>query len=258
MSLSKQELEKQADYFFNETYDIKTGYVIPTIGDLPLGNSGKEVELAILFIDLRESTRIVKALQRPTSAKMYKTFLWGVSKISREHGGEVRSFNGDGVLVMFAGAGKEESATKTALRLSYFVKEILKPRIQKYISNSIKLADVDLNFGIGVDCGTVLVVAGGIRGTDNNDLVWVGNATNMAVKLSSKSKDYLKENFHVFISEAVYKALPQNLQFYKTIGGLPISTPIWVKKLGGLLPMTALGTTDGSSYYTTTRYMPIK
>ncbi len=60
---------------------------------------------------------------------------------------------------------------------------------------------MDFNFGIGIDTGKVLVVRGGIRGENNNDLVWVGNATNYAVKLTSIPD----ENYYVFITEDVYK-----------------------------------------------------
>jgi class 3 adenylate cyclase len=212
MSVTKIELEEQADYFFNEVYDITNGYVVPSIGDLPFGTSGKEIELAMLFVDLRESTKIVRALRRETSAKMYKTFLWGVSKICRDNDGEVRSFNGDGVLVAFIGENKEANATRAALQMSFFIKTVLKPRIQKYIDKSIKLDVTDLNFGIGIDAGTVLVVRGGIKGENNNDLVWVGDTTNTAVKLSGYSKNFTKKDRHIFISKNIYSALPLSLK----------------------------------------------
>jgi class 3 adenylate cyclase len=58
------------------------------------------------------------------------------------------------------------------------------PKMKGLFSNNQQLAGMDFRVGIGVDVGTVLVVRGGIRGEDNSDLVWVGNATNIAVKLS--------------------------------------------------------------------------
>jgi class 3 adenylate cyclase len=43
---------------------------------------------------------------------------------------------------------------------------------------------MDFNFGIGIDVGNILVVRAGIKGEDNSDLVWAGNATNISVKLN--------------------------------------------------------------------------
>lgn len=236
MAFSTSEATEQVQSFFDEEYQVIAGQVIPSISDLPLDNTGKQIDLCMLFIDLRESTRIGKALKRETIAKMYKSFLWGISKIARENNGEPKSFNGDGVLIVFHGLSKEAHAVKAAMQMSYYITQILKPRIQNYIKNSIKLLDLDFSFGIGVDTGTILVVRGGIRGEGNNDLVWAGNATNQAVKLSALSKgniDNKKPN--IFISEGVYAALPDSLKVSKK-NGLIIGNKMWVKKQQGILP----------------------
>ncbi|OGH10431.1 MAG: hypothetical protein A2857_05425 [Candidatus Levybacteria bacterium RIFCSPHIGHO2_01_FULL_36_15] len=72
---------------------------------------------------------------------------------------------------------------------------------ESYFQNNKELDGFLFNFGIGIDSGKVLVVRGGIRGENNNDLVWVGNATNYAVKLAA----LCKEGYHVYISEDMYK-----------------------------------------------------
>src|SRR3989344_6821597 len=99
---SKEEITKGVDTFFSGTYDITEGRTIPDVADIQLGKTGREMELAMLFIDIRESTKIVDALRRITAARMYKSFLWGVSQIARMNNGELRSFDVDGVLVAFS------------------------------------------------------------------------------------------------------------------------------------------------------------
>lgn len=200
MSL-KEELKQEVNNFFDGKYEVVEGTVIPSVDDVQLGKHGKELELAMLFIDIRESTKITNGFRRETAAKMYKSFLWGIAKIARSNDGELRSFNGDGVLVVFIGDNKRTNAAKAALQMSWFCKEVIRPKLKTYFENNQQLQGFKFNFGIGIDVGKVLVVRGGIRGENNNDLVWVGDATNCAVKLSSLSN----LNYNIYISEDVYK-----------------------------------------------------
>lgn len=212
---TKDEIISGVNEFFDGGYDITEGRAIPDVGDISFGKNGREIELAMLFIDIRESTRIVDSLRRVTAAKMYKSFLWGVAKIAKNNEGELRSFNGDGVLVAFIGDKKRTNAAKAALQMSWFAKNVLKPKLDEIFNNneSLKNQRIEFDFGIGIDVGNVLVVRGGIRGENNNDLVWVGNATNYAVKLSALSK----EGKHVYISEDVYKNMDDSSKY----GGNP-------------------------------------
>ena len=210
---TKEEAIKQVDEYFSGKYDITQGTAIPDVADIPLGKNGRELDLAMLFIDIRESTKIVDGLHRITAARMYKSFLWGVAQIAKMNNGELRSFNGDGVLVAFIGETKRTNAAKAALQMSWFVKNVLKTKMESLFQNNQSLKDLEFEYGIGIDVGKVLVVRGGIRGENNNDLVWVGNATNYAVKLSSISE----AGYHVYISEDVY----MNMNDFSKIGGDP-------------------------------------
>jgi len=107
---TKEGLINGVDSYFSGSYTITKGTVIPDVADIQLGKSGRELELAMLFIDIRESTTIVDGFRRTTAARMYKAFLWGVAQIAKANGGELRSFNGDGVLVVFIGDSKRTNA----------------------------------------------------------------------------------------------------------------------------------------------------
>lgn len=207
--VSRSDLEKQVNSYFSGQYTIINGTKIPEVADVPFGKTGKEMELAMLFIDIRESTKIVDGFRRRTAARMYKSFLWGVSKIARDNNGQLRSFNGDGVLVVFSGENKRTNAVKAALQMTWFCRKILKPKVEEFFENNKQLEDLNFDFGIGVDVGKVLVVRGGIKGGNNNDLVWVGNATNYSVKFSSFSID----GYNTYISEDVYKKMADSSKF---------------------------------------------
>jgi class 3 adenylate cyclase len=134
--------------------------VIPDVKDLEFGKKGRELELAMMFIDIRESTKIVDGFRRITAAKMYKSFLWGMSQIARNNGGELRSFNGDGVLIAFIGDSKCTNAAKAGLQMSWFCRQILKPKLQAYFQDNEQLKNIDFDYGIGIDTGKVLVIRG--------------------------------------------------------------------------------------------------
>lgn len=207
----KKELVIGVDNFFCGNYCVTDGRVVPDVKDIPLGKNGKEIESTMLFIDIRESTKIVDNLRRITAAKMYKSFLWGISKIARLNDGDIRSFNGDGILVVFIGNSKNTNATRAALQMSWFAQQILKPKLDNVFKNNqgITQQEIDFDFGIGIDTGKVLVVRGGISGDNNSDLVWVGNATNYAVKLSDLSEG----NFHIHVSEDIYNNIHDSTKF---------------------------------------------
>lgn len=203
------QLTKGVGDFFTGEYSVTNTYSVPDVGDIAFGKSGKEIELAMMFIDLRGSTTMVAGIRRITAARMYKSFLWGVAQIARANSGDLRSFNGDGVLIAFSGDSKCSNAAKAALQMSWFVKNALKPKLDAIFKNNSQLSNFDFDFDIGIDVGKVLVVRGGIRGVNNNDLVWVSNATNYAVKLSSIPD----AGYHIFISKDVFSKLNDDSKF---------------------------------------------
>lgn len=218
--LNKRSLVDNINEYFSGSYSIVQGNTIPEVGDIALGKNARELDLAMMFIDIRESTKIVDGLRRITAARIYKSFLYGVSQIARLNGGQLRSFNGDGVLIAFIGKSKCTSSVKAAMQMTWFIREILKPKVQNLVINNQSLADLNFSFGIGIDTGKVLIVRGGIRGENNNDLVWVGNATNYAVKLSSLSAN----GKNIYISKRVYDLMGDNVKFSSEIN-------MWEKRL---------------------------
>ncbi len=114
-------------------------------------------------------------------------------------------------MVVFAGTDRANNAVRAAMEMSWFIQDILKPKVDGYMKANRELSNIGLSFGIGVDMGTVLVVRGGFKGENNNDLVWVGNATNYAVKLSNVTSSNAG---HVRVMESVYKALNDNLTYH--------------------------------------------
>lgn len=262
MSDFKDDLINDIDYFFDGDYEVIQGRTVPSVDEVAFGRYGKEVEMAILFIDIKESTKIVDAFRLKTAARMYQSFLRGVTLIALKNNGEVRSFNGDGVLVTFYGDTKCNDAVRSALQMMNFVKNILKPKLQSYFSNNKQAQNLIFDCGIGIDEGNIFVVRGGARGEDNNDLVWVGNPTNFAVKLSAQSKVEVPSSlggkitkiYNIHITNRVYAKLKPELKTVKGLGGMVLN--IWNRQppaLGFALPPTLSTTT----IYRTDKTLPL-
>lgn len=265
MSDFKDSLINDTNYFFEGDYEIVQGRVVPSVDEVAFGRFGKEVEMAMLFIDVKESTKIVDAFRLKTAARMYQSFLRGITRIALKNNGEVRSFNGDGVLVTFYGDSKCDNAARSALQMMDFVKNILKPKLKSYFTNNKQLQNIVFDCGIGIDVGNVFVVRGGAKGDDNNDLVWVGNPTNYAVKLSAQSKVETPSSlgagittttiYNIHITNRVYSNLKPELKTMKNSGGI-LALNIWFRQpsaLGGLLP----GSLATTTIYRTNKTLPI-
>jgi len=210
MSL-KQELINEVDDLFKGNYVIHTRTKIPDIEDIHLDKHGEELELAMLFIDIRDSTGIINNLGRLITAKIYKSFILGVAKIAKENRGELRGFNGDGILIAFSKESKSSDALSAAFQMSWFMKHILKPKVEEYFQTHPKLKHSLFNFGIGIDIDKVLVIRAGISGKYSNDLVWVSKATSNAAKLASLSAKPESNLFNIFITGDIFSKIRETV-----------------------------------------------
>ena len=197
MALSDELTKAVADIAIAKWTEVD-GRVVPESEDIGLGNKGVRLQVTMLYADLADSTEIAMHSQT-IAAEVYKAFLASCTKIILLRGGEVRSFDGDRVMGVFIGDFKNTSAVKAALNINYAFTQILAPQFQMYdvfSKGTLKLAHT-----VGVDTSSVLVARAGIR--NNNDLVWVGRAPNIAAKLSS-----IRESpYHTFVTKNVYDAM---------------------------------------------------
>ena len=229
MSDFKDNLINDTNYFFEGDYETIQGRIVPSVDDVAFGRYGKEVELAMLFIDVKESTKIVDAFRLKTAARMYQSFLRGVALIALKNDGEVRSFNGDGALIFFESSRFDSynNAVKTAMEIKYILaneNSEVKTTINKF---------TEIDFGIGIAHGEILCTKVGIGGDGHNkDLVWIGNAVNK----SSKLADIARSPHNIIISESVYNNLKDENKYLgfnnKLAFGIPmIKIDMWEMRL---------------------------
>jgi class 3 adenylate cyclase len=186
-------------------FDERYGLVVPETASVALSNGAVRMQVAMLYSDLAHSTKMVETLYPDTSARIIKLFLTCASRCIIRRGGEIRSFDGDRVMGIFAGPDKESRAARCALNINYCVEQLVKPRLASryndYYSWPYKPAHAT-----GIDTGEAVAVRGGVVG--NNDLVWIGAAPNVAAKLS----ELRDEDYRSYITYSVYSRLSDDVR----------------------------------------------
>lgn len=178
------ELREYAAKTHSTQWVRRDGQKVPSTDEVTLGNEAVDLDAVVLYADLKDSTGLVKGYKDWFAAEVYKNYLFAVSKIIRAHGGTITAFDGDRVMAVYIGDSKNSNAAKTALKINWAVINILQPAIDaQYPTNTYKLAQK-----VGVASSKTMVARTGIRGS--NDLVWVGNAANVAAKLAALDRGY--------------------------------------------------------------------
>ena len=144
------------------------GRVVPETDDVKKMKGGAvRIEAAILYADMAESTVLVSDFDARTAARVMKSFLYCSSRIIRDNGGEIRSFDGDRVMGIFIGNSKNSSAAKSALQIKYATDKIVRPKAEtKY--PTLKTRGFVISHASGVDRSDIFAVRAGMR--DSNDL----------------------------------------------------------------------------------------
>lgn len=204
----KQDITDKVKDIINTNFTFEEVSYVPEMANtkLTFANTGLKFEATVLYIDMRDSTKILNKHNKPTIAKIHKAYLHTTVKIATSLGGEVRSFNGDSVLAFFQGTTKQtlSNAVRAAMKIRYMI-----ANTDSGINNLLAQYSA-VDFGIGLDDGKILCAKVGVGGDNNTkDLIWIGNAVNKAVIIS----DQCKASEYIGISSYVYANLEDDVKF---------------------------------------------
>lgn len=197
------DIEKDVATIFREKWSTEDGNVIPATEDIQLSNHGKALDGVVLYADMADSTKLVMNHKDWFAAEVYKAFLKTCCRIIRSEGGEITAFDGDRVMAVFIGESKNSSAARAALKINYAIPKV----VNRLLAAAYPNTQFRIDFSVGIDSSKVLVARTGIRGS--NDLVWVGNAANLAAKLCSLRDD----NKRIWITERVFNRLSKETKY---------------------------------------------
>ena len=183
------------DGVLRPAWSKRNGNVVPTTEDIVLRDGAVDIDATYLYADLAKSSVLGQKIKKEVAAKIIRSYLNATTRILKNYGGEIRSFDGDRVLAIFIGDAKNTSAVRAALALNWAVHKVLQP---KFTAKWPDLSDTwTVNHGVGIDTGKAMLVRGGVR--NNNDLISVGAAPNVAAKLSE-----LRGAPDIYITKAAY------------------------------------------------------
>lgn len=200
---TKNDIKSEITEILATNWNTRVGQKVPDPNDVGLANDAVKLDATVLYADLKESTLMVNNLPASIAAEIYKCYLRGCCEIIKNNEGVITSFDGDRVMAVYIGGYKNTNAVKTALNINYFVQEILNPALKKQYED----LDYTVRQVVGIDTGELFVARTGIRG--DNDLVWVGNAANLAAKMCSIRN--IKGS--TFISKNVYSRMCSSVKY---------------------------------------------
>ena len=217
----KDDITKQIDTYLQDEYHITDTRKIPTAQDLAYGNSGRNIQTPILYADLRDSSGVTERHRRHTTAKIFKSFLYAMARIARNRGGEIRSYDGDRIMVIFPPDRSDENspcniAVQTGMEMADVFDGVIKRKLRGY--------DKELDCGIGIAFSPMLAVRAGLsRNPNNNDVVYIGRAANMAAKLSDKGK----YPYNLWIDKEIYGRLVDEWKYDEPSSPRQNRQPMW-------------------------------
>ncbi len=146
-------------------------------GEIRRGD-GEDIEAAILFCDLRHSSRLAEAMPREDYLMILNGFFETVVGIVRLHGGEVLKFIGDAVLAIFPTVEGRTACTRALAAASEVDDAVRKMEVP---GTGERLA-----CAIGASFGRVTY--GNVGSLDRLDFTVIGSAANIAARLADLGK----------------------------------------------------------------------
>lgn len=152
---------------------------IPSRDSLTFTN-GFYVNCSAMFVDMRKSKELTDKYQRPTLARIYRSYISELVAVMKNHT-KVSEVNieGDCVWGVFDTPYKDDinKLFSVAVKTSSMI-DILNWRFKKKGYDQIDV-------GIGLDYGRALMLKAGYKGSGLNDVIWMGEVVNGASALCS-------------------------------------------------------------------------
>jgi adenylate cyclase len=157
-------------------------------------SAGVEKTLAVMFVDLRDFTRLSEKRLPFDVVYVLNEFFGVVGAAITEHGGWIDKFLGDGLLAVFGQRDGIEAGCRQALRTARDI-DLALDHINAKLEPELGRP---LAVGIGIDAGSLLL--GRIGYGESVDFTVIGNPVNVASRLEALTKE---RDVQMILSRAV-------------------------------------------------------
>lgn len=189
MGTYADEIDRDLSEILSIGWDTKESDDVPKTEDVALSNGAVKIGATFLYADLADSTGLQASYKDSFVARAIRLYLRASSSIIRHYGGSIKSFDGDRVMGVFAGRRRRNIAVQAAYAINWAVEKKIAPKVKRRHETNGTTPIWVPSHGIGIDDGSALVVRAGVRNPSHehshNDLVFIGEAPNLAAKLSS-------------------------------------------------------------------------
>lgn len=171
-------MQKENAQALLETYVGKRSGARVLGGEIRRGD-GDEMDAAIMFCDLRGSTRLAETMERADYIALLNDFFETTSTIIHDHNGEVLKFIGDAVLAVFPAGADAPAACQQALQSA---KAIVARLNEKQRQDTEHTSDCAIGIAFG------RVTYGNVGSHERLDFTVIGRAANVAARLGDYGK----------------------------------------------------------------------
>ena len=147
-------------------------------GRLQPTRHGQKQQIAILFSDIRNFTRITETLSAEDVVQLINDYFHLQTVHIETHGGIVDKFMGDSIMAIFPAKRMLDNAVSAAVAIQRDIRELNRRR------NGAKQPVVEV--GIGVNCGAAIL--GNMGSKHRMDYTVIGDVVNIASRLCSIAK----------------------------------------------------------------------
>ncbi len=143
----------------------------------------QEVEVSVLFSDIRGFSTIAERLQARDVAAVVGRHLSAMAEVVTAHGGTIDKFQGDAVMAVFGAPEPLPDHAERALRCA-----IAMQARQEELNAAGWSVDGMVAMGVGIGVNTGPVIAGTVGGGGRLEYTVVGDAVNVASRLQNEAE----------------------------------------------------------------------
>jgi adenylate cyclase len=136
---------------------------------------GEEVEVTLLFLDIRGFTTFAERLSARDLVATLNRLFERIVPIVHGHGGHVDKYVGDGLLAVFGAPRRQDDHADAALAAALEIARAVEAEFRE-----------ELSVGIGLNSGSV--VAGNVGGGGRLEFSVIGDAVNLAARVESATR----------------------------------------------------------------------